>query len=167
MLGKYGGYMATEKEWMEIFNDTNEEMTHTAYKFGFDLEQDTDDEKKKIVIDPVEANFDDDDNPMLLMFINDIRKNIMISKATKEDEKRKNCEFFIAKINGWPHVFVITTKNISKNKELLMDYGEAYTHIFEEKARYQRIMNYKKNICDNITNQTIAELPINGPYQLE
>ena len=90
----------------------------------------------------------------------------MITKPTKEDEKRRNCEFFTVEINGWPHVFVITTKDIKKNKELLMDYGEGYTQFFDDKARYQRIMNYRKCISDNIKT-CIDGLPLNDSYQLE
>lgn len=93
--------------------------------------------------------------------------DIMNQKATDKDRERENCKFVVVRINGWPRVFVITTKKISKNKELLMDYGEGYTQFFNDKARYQRIMNYRKCIADNIKSKTIDNLPLNGPYQLE
>ena len=90
----------------------------------------------------------------------------MIAKSTREDKQRENCCFFTVKINGWPHVFVITTKNIAKNHELLMDYGEGYSQIFGDKARYERILNFRKCISDNIKNN-IVDLPLNDCYRLE
>ena len=167
VLGEYGGYQAIQKEWVEMFDDTNEEMEHSAYKFGFDLDEGTEDETRKIIIDPIEANMHKGDNPMLLLYINDIRKNVEIRKASDEDRKRENCRFFTVRVNGWPRVFVITTRKILYRKQLLMDYGEGYNQYFDDKSRYQRIMNCKRCISDNIKNKTIAGLELDGEYQLE
>ena len=140
-------------------------MKHNAYKFILNIDGYGDENGRKIVIDPIESNSYELD----LIYINDIRENILVSVATKKDKEKQNAKFFIANVMEWPTVFVITTKDIDTNKEVLIDYGEGYTETIWEERLNQRMMNHKRDKCNEILDKTVGDLRKKKPniYQLE
>ena len=160
IIGEYMGSMMTEKEWTQIFSDSRKDISNRAYIFSFEVK--TNDGIARIFIDPIESNMDKGDSPMILLYINDIRKNIMNRKATKKDQQRENARFLVVRINGWPKVFVITTKNISKNKEILIDYGDGYYDLMWEQITWKRMLNATKKTSNHILHETIGETEANN-----
>jgi hypothetical protein len=55
--------------------------------------------------------------------INDVRFNGGKSLLLERDDNESFVELLV---NGWPHVFIITTKAIKRGKEFLIDYGKEY-----------------------------------------
>ena len=151
VIGEYTGSYTTEKEWNDVFSGSRKDISNGSYVFSFKVQ--TDKGIETIFIDPVEAGFDKGNNPMIVLFINDIRQNILIKEATEQDKERENACFFVVKVNGWPHVFVITTKDIARNKELLIDYGDSYCAVMQDQMQWKRI----SKTCDKILNQTIGK----------
>lgn len=48
------------------------------------------------------------------------------SDFNKSQVPPPNCKYQVIKSNGWPYVFVMATKNISKGEPLRADYGDAF-----------------------------------------
>jgi len=65
--------------------------------------------------------------------INDSRWSL----AGEEDarHRRQNVVFLEVAVNGWPHTFIVTTRDVKKGEELLIDFGPDYW----EKIRNQSL----------------------------
>ena len=94
-------------------------------------------------------------------FVNDSRKDINSSKQTNEDKKIQNCEFVCTLVNGWPSIFLITTKDIIKGEYLWCYYGSIYHKALKQSQEYKENANEKKDYVvdvlgnDNFDNQQI------------
>lgn len=160
VIGRYVGMEMTNKEWNDTFDYSDCDGQHGEYLFTFAIDEDaekSDDPRRKVTIDPLEGNMMDkyntgDVEEMLLLYINDIRKNILNPVPTPQDKRLQNCAFVIAKVYGWPYVFVITTKRIVKGQELFIDYGAAYSVLMKENKRWKHIIDMQKAAAsDNVT----------------
>ena len=158
IIGEYMGSMTTEDEWTEIFADSRKDISNRSYVFSFEVT--TNEGIERIFIDPIESIMDKGDDPMVLLYITDIRTDIMIKEPTKRDKKRENARFLVVKVNGWPRVFVITTKNIPKNREILIDYGEGFCDLLWDQIRWKRILNSGHRISTEVLNETIGQGPV-------
>ena len=58
----------------------------------------------------------------LMIFVNDAKTDLLNDKYST----RQNAEFCVVDVNGWPEVFIITTKQIQPGEEILVDYGPNY-----------------------------------------
>ena len=161
-LGRYIGFECTNKEWNEVFDFTNKDAKHSEYLFSFDLDEnigDNHDGSRQITIDPLEGNMDD----LLLLYINDIRSNLFDSELSDEDKAHQNCKFVVPKLYGWPTPIVITTKHIKKGKELLLDYGLAFSVLLKQNERWRKLM---RSANEQIANNILGDAVLDDYYRL-
>jgi len=114
---------------------------------GMEIDGDGDDEKEElhcfdIVIDGYH-------NPSNLMYINDIRKDIT-SSATVEDVQFENVMFVCCYVDGFPHIFGVTIKDVKCGETLNVDYGVAYSNSFKEGCFQDRREIKMKNIFSEL-----------------
>ena len=168
VIGKYIGFECTNKEWGEIFDYTNADAKHGEYLYSFNIDDELDDNhdgSRQITIDPLEGKLMNGPNGDLkLLYFNDIREDIFNPEPTEKDKQLQNTRFVIAKIFGWPSVFVITTKNIKKGEELLLDYGPEYSVLLKQNKRWSRMINESTN---KIANNVIGDIDIDNQYIID
>eukprot|EP01084_Bolivina_argentea_P226445 382524_1 len=144
ILARYIGYEMTNEEWNDCYDYSNKDMLHSQYLFTFDI-----DENKAVTIDPLHGK----KHKLLVLYINDCRKDIFCEILTDDDKTYQNCKFVVSKINGWPNVFIITTKQILKGNELYLDYGNYYCNCIKQNNRWSKIVQEVRNNADkNILN---------------
>ena len=85
--------------------------------------------------------------------VNDARKNIENNRWTKADRKRQNCGFRSVRINGWPSVFLETTKDVKKGDELFVDYGKKYGCLIQRSLEFEG----QKKLNQNYINEHIDD----------
>ena len=90
----------------------------------------------KIIIDGLAARKVNKFNN-LIIFINDPRNNLSKKKLNHAEQQKTNIVFHLVLVNGWPSVFAITSKDISKNDELLVDYGKKYSQNIQEEKQWK------------------------------
>ena len=59
-----------------------------------------------------------------------------------------NAKFLEVVVNGWPHIFIISTKNISKDEELLIDYGPEYWEKILNERLNEKLAEREKEIAE-------------------
>mmetsp|Transcript_30887 Transcript_30887/g.55991 ORF Transcript_30887/g.55991 Transcript_30887/m.55991 type:complete len:134 (-) Transcript_30887:52-453(-) len=84
--------------------------------------------------------------------INDVRFNVLGEEPVERDD---NVSFVEVLVNGWPHVFIITTKAVKTGKEFSIDYGKEYwnkrTMVLDKSGwivRRPRLICWKQRIRD-------------------
>ena len=148
VIGKYIGTEVTNKEWNEVFDYSDCDVKHGEYLYTFHIDekaQKNSIESRQVTIDPLEGNLmdvkgDGSGKDLKLLYINDMRQDIFNPTPTKEDKQLQNTSFVVAKVYGWPWVFVVSIKDIKKGDELLLDYGEAYSVLIKENKRWKAMM---------------------------
>eukprot|EP01083_Nonionella_stella_P155120 500669_1 len=138
VLCRYVGFEMTNTEWAEVFDFSNEEALNGMYLYSFEL-----DDKRSITIDPIYGG----KKQLAGLYINDCRKDINISQRTQDDIHHQNCQFKVTLWKGWPIVFIVTIKDISKGQELLVDYSAAYWAAMKVTNRWVSISKRMKELC--------------------
>ena len=93
--------------------------------------------KEELILDTVALGFGEGiPDYAILSWINDCRKNIYLKNLTNDDNNHLNCIFVTGLVNGWPSVFLVTTKTIEKNVQLLTDYGKDYSDTLAQESEY-------------------------------
>ena len=154
----------------KVFDYSNCDAKHGEYLYTFSIDEKAEedgDTSRQITIDPLEGNLMDETgdgtgNDLRLLYINDIRKDLYDPEPTKEDKELQNCSFIVAKVYGWPLVFVMTIKSVKKGEELLLDYGESYSVLMKENKRWGRMMDAQrregaKNVVGNVKQELMKD----------
>ena len=147
ILGQYVGTEMLQSEFHAIYNGTREEMHHLSYMHGETLLV-PNGGRIELYVDGIGAG---DKSPFL--YINDGRSNIRENETT-EDAQRMNVEFVGVLCNGWPIIFIRSTKPIKAADSLWINYGSQFGLVldeqFLEKQRRDRIQYSIDNILAGI-----------------
>ena len=162
ILGRYIGIEMTVKEWNDTFVDSHQEYRNQQYLYSFDVDEEwtendndkkedgeklNDEDIRRVIVDPLEGGKKD----LLLLYLNDCRKDIF-SNVSTEDARYQNCAFLNARVDGWPTVFIVTTKRIPAGIELLIDYGKDYGIFVSQNKKCREMIEKAKTVTDdNIT----------------
>lgn len=98
----------------------------TRYLYSFEL-----DDGRKYQIDgdpdlPANQHLDLGIGPYLNDYRGDVQAGVLHIYSRLNDPTRINCEFLLVMYRGEPFVFVIASKPVAANDDLLLDYGESY-----------------------------------------
>eukprot|EP01084_Bolivina_argentea_P126516 223999_1 len=156
VLSRYIGFEMSNREWNNCFDYSNKDMFHAQYLYTFDLDLDLEcndngEDKRSVTIDPIEGG----KSELLVLYINDCRKDILTANMSHDDNKHRNCKFVLIKNKGWPSVFIVTTKNVRNGQELFIDYGKDFWLLSSESHRWNKIIEKvrqlsKQNIIKNV-----------------
>eukprot|EP01083_Nonionella_stella_P148537 470333_1 len=152
VLARYVGFEMTNSQWNDTFDYSNKDGIHGQYLYSFnvDLFEHEDGEERCVTIDPIEGH-----KEFIGIYINDGRKDIYCEELSASDKKHINCTFFVARIYGWPTVFLIATKQIIKGEELLLDYGKNFWYSIKQNNRWNGIIQKVRQLAQqNIIKNT-------------
>ena len=146
VLGQYCGVEYLSDEFDNVYGYTAVGDTKNIYAFNLNVtmpikpknyksnnddEDEWNEEKYTVVIDA----FVDREKRSLLTYINDCRKNILDITKTEEDKEHENVKFVTVQVDGWPRMFPVLIKDVSKGTELLAYYGNEYGASIKDKKR--------------------------------
>jgi hypothetical protein len=112
ILGVYVGQLLTNQQYEELRLPLPVKLQRGRYCYGVQVMAGN----EQLTIDSLETGNQ-------LMVINDCRTEPYLGD---EFDSEPNVRFVEVTRNGWPHVFVETTKKIKFGTEFLMDYGSGY-----------------------------------------
>ena len=119
-LGQYVGVNYLKQEYLQIFENSSEGYLRNMY--AFDLKVDVDGKEVELIVDGY-ALIQMIGESGHLMRINDCRLDIHMEQPSNDDRKFENVELVECKVNGWPVIFVITTKAVKAGDELFAFFG--------------------------------------------
>lgn len=142
VIGEYFGAEYLQKEWNDIYYDTNEQIIREKYSFGkegfyVDIygnkdwnEKYTKNKKKKvdIWIDALSLECDVNNIKSMVSYINSA-SNDLFRDDDIDGEKRRNIDFIAIKLKGWFKIVCLTVKDIKKKEQVLGLYGNEYKKI--------------------------------------
>ena len=88
-----------------------------------------------------------------ILAINDCRNNIQLREKTATDRRRENVFFESFERNFWPYVAVITSKDIIKNAEICVYYGEDYGNCLQSTCDWEQMCDYVAQLSQLHTRQ--------------
>ena len=135
ILGKYLGNEYLLEEYNIVFESSRKSIQRNMYSFDVTI-----DNNNIMVIDGLSVK-------NLLMYVNDCRQNIKLKHILKEDKKHWNVSFITVKINEYPHIFLITNKNIKQGVDLLSFYGFEYGVTIDQCDRQIDFFKQFDKIC--------------------
>lgn len=144
VLGQYLGNESLYDEWDYAFKYTKLESIHNCFSFDISIKH-----KHKeyyVIIDATDYNKDNN----LLVYVNDCRKNIFNKEITENDKNALNSRFILTKVNNWGMIFLVATKEIKKDSEILTNYGSTYCDCMKSKERYLKNIKEMNKRCKNI-----------------
>eukprot|EP00669_Euglena_mutabilis_P012998 TRINITY_DN7723_c0_g1_i1.p1 TRINITY_DN7723_c0_g1~~TRINITY_DN7723_c0_g1_i1.p1 ORF type:complete len:425 (-),score=75.16 TRINITY_DN7723_c0_g1_i1:253-1503(-) len=112
IIGVYAGQMVTNEQYRNLRLSVLAKLHRSRYSYGVEVTV----EGQLLTIDSLESGNQ-------TMIINDCRTEPYESDAF---DCFPNVQFVEVTLNGWPHVFVETTKKIKFGAEILVDYGPGY-----------------------------------------
>ncbi len=153
-LGQYVGVYRTKSEYEKIFNNSNQLALRDQYSYDMSLSigdgQDID-----CVIDGF--GLESATNEICLVSkVNDCRLDINDDKPSEDDAKHQNVVFVQAKINEWPAIFIISTRNIQAGEELLGYYGEEFGAACKDKDEFDQFKDYMRTL---VNEKILGDLP--------
>eukprot|EP01084_Bolivina_argentea_P250776 420331_1 len=129
ILGRFCGDELYAWEYNKVYEETCEYTMRNHYRMSMKCPNDTlnniscpssygDNQIVLDELDPFPAN------PMVI--INDCRKNISSKYVTDDDRRYWNAEYHHVYVNGWPFLFIVSTKPIFGGQEITCYYGPNY-----------------------------------------
>ena len=122
-LGQYVGVTYLKEEYLQIFENSSEVYLRNMY--AFDLKVDVDGKEVELVLDGYALTRMIGESGHLTR-INDCRLDIHQPRPTNDDRMFENVEIVQCKVNGWPVVFVVNSKDINAGEELCAWFGENF-----------------------------------------
>ena len=118
---KFEGYVRSKssplmKEFKPLARDKFDELKSNICK---QLESDS----------SIDSVMLEDHKRPIIMYINDPRLNIFEETLTSEDKKYQNGGFYCFLLNGIKYTFALTDRDIKKNEEIMMYYGDCYHNL--------------------------------------
>merc|ERR1712013_397363 len=113
--------------------------------------------QNQIVVDALGFDRDEMGNKPLLIYINDCRADLSAKGKTAEDELVENVRFAKVSLNGWPSIFVVTTRDIAPNEQILGYYGNDYFDALKQFKQAQEVQQRTQNVIDNGFRNTLGE----------
>ena len=150
VLGQYFGAEIEQSLYDNAFIDKQRLHTHNLYSFEMKF-KDPRLQKYTFVVDPYIENDDEDEkNNKLLTYINDCRLDIHQTQVSESDQKYWNVDFVGVVNNGWPQMFLITTRKIRAREELQAFYGPHYGVAVKSKLMSEQRKEQKKRRVDAV-----------------
>ena len=102
--------------------------------------------KKTLVLDPCGLP-----KIPLIAFVNDCRKDIRCPDLSDNDKEMQNVAFIEARVNNWPSYFMIATRDIAHNEQLLTYYGPGYWQGMKSFETAQMVLDKTKKFVDSLS----------------
>ena len=150
-LGQYVGVTYLKEEYVQIFENSSEGYLRNMY--AFDLNVDVDEEEVELVLDCFALTRMIGESGHL-MRINDCRLDIHQPRPSNDDRMFENVEIVECKVNGWPVVFVVTSKDINAGDELCAWFGENFGDAMKG---WDENMKWRHRIRMCLDNQVMDE----------
>lgn len=176
VLGQYCGIEYLLKEFEDVYNGTKQGDLKNIYAFNLEVlmpkqqnnnnnnigngngNDDNGDlnmgnneyiegKKYQIVIDAL-LDINNTNNRILLTYINDCRSDISGESMQNNDKAYENIKFVKVFVNGWPMIFVVTSRDIKQNDEIMGYYGKEYGLAIQAKKRMNDIRQARGDHID-------------------
>ena len=170
VLGQYCGDEMMKNEYYDIYNGTMDEVEHRRYLHGATIydpkranrNNGNSNTKVTMYIDPIDKMYGDgmSKRQSPLIFINDGRSDIYNESGalSVEETRRINCEYREVLVNGWPAILVRTIRRVTKDEQLLVNYGDSYGGVMENEELTEEAQEKMKRAMQMILYPVRKEL---------